>query len=242
MSGDSERDPVQQWVSIGVNVLAPVTVVTALLFYFGYASTHAEYEYFGVEVNTVGLSTQDYIMHSPQALLVPGLVLTLTPLVLIAADRRMHRLAATASQTSSRRFAPRGRTALIVGSGVLIVGIALMLSFPLLGNWAYFDFLVPLLIGTGASIIAAALHVSALLASANSRQLAHTAESTLDDALDVDSAATSSAPSTRGPTLLIATAVIAVVMSVFWATTTVAQWSGRGQARRLASRFNTLPR
>jgi hypothetical protein len=36
--------------------------VTALLFYFGYVSTRAKYEYFGVDVDVVGLGTRDFLM------------------------------------------------------------------------------------------------------------------------------------------------------------------------------------
>src|ERR1700722_13593754 len=66
-----------QWLSTGASIVAPVTLLSALLFYFGYVSSASEYAYFGVDVDTIGLSTQDYIMRSPQTLLVPLLVLTL---------------------------------------------------------------------------------------------------------------------------------------------------------------------
>ena len=51
-----------------------MTLVSALLFYFGYVSARSQYEYFGIDVDTIGLSTQDYVMRSPQPLLVPLLV------------------------------------------------------------------------------------------------------------------------------------------------------------------------
>ena len=64
-------------MSFAAGIVAPITVVGALLFYFGYVSARAQYEYFGIDVDTIGLSTQDYVMRSPQPLLVPLLVLTL---------------------------------------------------------------------------------------------------------------------------------------------------------------------
>jgi hypothetical protein len=46
--------------------------VKALPFYFGYVSARAQYAYFGVDVDVLGLGTRDYVMRSPQGLLVPG--------------------------------------------------------------------------------------------------------------------------------------------------------------------------
>lgn len=56
----------EQWLSIGGRIIAPTTALTTLLFYFGYVSSRAQYDYFGVDVDTVGLTTQDYVMRSPQ--------------------------------------------------------------------------------------------------------------------------------------------------------------------------------
>ena len=72
-----ERSQAERWVSFAAGIVTPVTLITALLFYFGYVSARSQYEYFGIDVDTVGLSTQDYVMRSPQPLLVPLLVLTL---------------------------------------------------------------------------------------------------------------------------------------------------------------------
>jgi hypothetical protein len=57
----------ERWVSMGTTVVAPVTVVSALLLYFGYASTRSMYEYFGIDVDAVGLSTQDYLSGCPSS-------------------------------------------------------------------------------------------------------------------------------------------------------------------------------
>jgi hypothetical protein len=65
------------WLGSWATVIAPVSVVSALLFYFGYVASRAQYEYFGVDVDVVGLGTQAYIMRSPQPLLVPLLVFTM---------------------------------------------------------------------------------------------------------------------------------------------------------------------
>ena len=66
-----ERSPAERWVSFAAGIVAPVTLISGLLFYFGYVSARSQYEYFGIDVDTIGLSTQDYVMRSPQPLLVP---------------------------------------------------------------------------------------------------------------------------------------------------------------------------
>ena len=72
-----ERSQAERWVSFAAGIVAPVTLISALLFYFGYVSARSQYAYFGIDVDTIGLSTQDYVMRSPQPLLVPLLVITL---------------------------------------------------------------------------------------------------------------------------------------------------------------------
>jgi hypothetical protein len=58
-------------------VVAPATLVSALLFYFGYVSARAQFAYFGVDVDALGFSTQEFVMRAPQPLLVPALLLLL---------------------------------------------------------------------------------------------------------------------------------------------------------------------
>src|ERR1700716_4245850 len=88
----------ERWVRSSATIIAPATVLSALLFYFRYVSARSRYEYFGVDVDTIGLGTQDYIMRSPQPLLVPLLVLTFVgigSLTLHTATRRRIETAAT---------------------------------------------------------------------------------------------------------------------------------------------------
>src|ERR1700729_1167863 len=86
----------EQWVSTGATIVAPVTVLGALLFYFGYVSSRSQYAYFGVDVDTIGLSTQDYVIRSPQPLLVPLLVLTLAGAGILMLDAAVRRRTASA--------------------------------------------------------------------------------------------------------------------------------------------------
>src|SRR5262245_23267863 len=53
---------------------APLTVATALLFYFGWVRTSVEATTLGVNDTIFGYSTQDYVMRSIDALFLPVLV------------------------------------------------------------------------------------------------------------------------------------------------------------------------
>ena len=84
MADESKTNQFERYLSLGASVVAPITVISALLFYFGYVSSRAQYAYFGVDVDTIGLSTQDYVMRSPQPLLVPLLTLVMIAVALVA--------------------------------------------------------------------------------------------------------------------------------------------------------------
>jgi hypothetical protein len=45
-------------------VVAPVTLLTALLFYFGWASSNSLWTYFGVDQSVLGFSARDYILRA----------------------------------------------------------------------------------------------------------------------------------------------------------------------------------
>jgi hypothetical protein len=60
---------------LAVTVLGPITIVTALLYYYGYVTTYAEYAYFGVNVELLSYSSADYVLRSPASVFAPLLVL-----------------------------------------------------------------------------------------------------------------------------------------------------------------------
>lgn len=215
---DSGRSA-ERWISLATNVVAPVTVISALLFYFGYASSRAMYEYFGVDVDTIGLSTQDYIMRSPQPLLVPLvglLILGVLSLWLHAAV-----LDQLAKDSRRARVGAAARVAAVAGGALLITGVVLVVLYPAVRRWGPYGVVVPLCVATGIVLLAYGRHVAAI---ANPR------------------ANESSNQSLRSLRRLATALVVgAVAASVFWAAGTLAQWSGRGQAEELADRLHELP-
>ena len=49
------------WLTLTAQIAAPITLVTTLLFYFGYVFTRSQYAYFGVDVDTIGLTPRDFV-------------------------------------------------------------------------------------------------------------------------------------------------------------------------------------
>ncbi len=137
-----EKSQAERWVSFAAGIVTPVTLISALLFYFGYVSARSQYEYFGIDVDTIGLSTQDYVMRSPQPLLVPLLVITL----LAVAGLLLHN-AIKPTETGVRR----ARRAAAV---VLLLGVVGLLAFPFIGQLPYYALIVPGVIGLAAAALA----------------------------------------------------------------------------------------
>jgi hypothetical protein len=73
MSGDGAEPEtlLERRVKLFTSILAPTTVLTALLFYFGYVTTAAEYGYFGISMGSLDLSYQALLLNSVGALYVP---------------------------------------------------------------------------------------------------------------------------------------------------------------------------
>jgi hypothetical protein len=184
-----------------------------VLFYFGYVSARAQYDYFGIDVDTVGLGTQDYIMRSPEPLLVPLLVLTtlgIGVLALLSTTRTW----AVKHNKQARRLA---RVCSATGVAVFGGGAVLLATYFQWQHWEMYALVTPLLIGVGAALMAYAGRVRALVRTPSGRRptlLRHSSD-------------------------VLVFAVIAI--GVFWTTATVAQWSGRGLAMRQARELDQLP-
>ena len=100
------------------SVIAPTSVITTLLFYFGYLATRARFEYFGVYLDLVNLSTPDLLLYGSEVVFVPVMLVAFT--VLIAAALR---LAGQWLVSDPRRDALSGWITLTV----LLVAILLLL-------------------------------------------------------------------------------------------------------------------
>lgn len=233
MTGEAGGRRIERWISLGTTIVAPVTVLSALLFYFGYASTRAMYEYFGVDVDTVGLGSQDYLMRSPRPLLVPLIGLLLLGVFgLWLHVSIINQLASPRGGRARARVA--ARSAVAAGGIILLSSVVFVMLYPVraIRDWPAYDLVVPLCLALGIVLLAYGRHVVALSA-AQSYPHDGTEPSNLDDGGE------QARRSLRRVATVLVVSVVAA--SVFWATATLAQWSGRGQAEVLADRLGELP-
>jgi hypothetical protein len=211
----SRGSQVEHWLSLGASVVAPVTLLSALLFYFGYASSRAQYEYFGIDVDTIGLSTRDYVMRSPQPLLTPLLVLILLGAGLTAGHLWV-RARLAQRQDGVRRPLQR---VMLAGLAILLVGVVLLGAYAALSDWTYYNLVTPLVIALGAGGVAYVWHL--LTVTAQSR------------------------PAGQGPPTLrrmgMVMLCLLVASTIFWSTATIAQWAGLGLAHNTARHLDRLP-
>lgn len=150
---DTPPTGIERWVSLATSFVAPVTLISAALFYFGYVAARAQYDYFGLDVDVIGLSTRAYVMRSPQPLLTPMLVLVLGGVAVVAFDHWVRRRAV------EDWFRPLVTIVLGAGLVLLAVGTVLLAGFALVGGWTYYALVTPVLLGGGAALVAYALRL-----------------------------------------------------------------------------------
>ncbi|MEU4667768.1 hypothetical protein AB0F91_07335 [Amycolatopsis sp. NPDC023774] len=204
----------EQWIRAAGNVVAPATLLTALLFYFGYVSTRSQYEYFGIDVDTIGLATQDYVMRSPQPLLTPLLVLTFVSVGALALHSTVQKRIAAAGYTTRIRAVVRGLTT--TGLALLAAGVVLLLLYAVLRSWLFYALVTPLLIAVGGVLVVYGFRVLTRLSAG-------------------------AAPVSAVRRVSLGLVLVVVAVSLFWTTATIAQWSGRGLAMAQARSLDVLP-
>jgi hypothetical protein len=234
-------DQFERWIGIAGTVVAPVTLLSTLLFYFGYVSSRSQYEYFGLDVDTIGLSTQDYVMRSPQPLLVPLLTLALAGagllMVHVAIRRRV--LAATVLAAGGKKAAAvrigRAVWALsAIGMALLGAGVVLLFAYGYVREWVFYGLVTPLLLTAGAAFTAYAARIRRLL----NRLPGQAAPATAQDRDTAPERLNDKAFPRRVAAVLI---YVVIAAGLLWATATVAQWSGRGLAQYDAQHLGRLP-
>jgi len=117
-----------------VAVIAPVTLITALAYYFGYRREEAFAGYFGIEPGTLGFTTNDYVLRSVDALFVPITV------VLLVAFGAVFLHALAGDRFGRFDLVP---IAAVIGLCALILGIALLAGQPIASRYAYLQALGP---------------------------------------------------------------------------------------------------
>ncbi len=150
---EGSESKLERRVKFVTSILAPTTVLVALLFYYGYVTTAAEYGWFGISMGSLKLSYQDLLLNSVGVLYVPlGALLVLAGLW---AHLWLHR-------TGRNRWSPRTLRAvalLVLGVGGLaflrgVLGVAA----PSITRTEWIA-LSPICLGLGISALVYGLHL-----------------------------------------------------------------------------------
>jgi hypothetical protein len=99
------------------SIIAPTTMITALLFYFGYIGTKSRFEYFGVYLDMTDLSNQQLLLYGLEVIYVPAALGFIAVLVVIAVH------AGVVWLLDVRRS---DTAILVIGLGAILLGILLI--------------------------------------------------------------------------------------------------------------------
>jgi hypothetical protein len=70
-AGEEVSVDVGRIMRVAAEIVAPVTLITALLYFFGRKQMTFFYDYFGVEISSLGFTTTDYLLLAQDGLLIP---------------------------------------------------------------------------------------------------------------------------------------------------------------------------
>lgn len=207
---------VLEWVSL---VVPSLSVVTGLLFWFGWTFTNTRAAYFGLDYTALQFTTTDYLIRSAEAVFVPAAVL----LLLFIAVLLLHGVVSALLRRSA------GSKTILRWAAIstAAAGIAATAS----GVWAMFAplpvdgyLMPPLLQGAGAAATAYSLSVLA--------RLRQRSDGTAGD---------QRTQAAGWPLYCYSLVVMLVIVNLFWATSLYAAALGTGKAQELAQRLSSRP-
>ena len=202
-----------QLVHLLGTVVAPTTLLTSLLFYFGWSHAYYFYDYFGVNSTLLGLTTRDYIQKAVDGLFVPMMVVASAGLLALWAHPLLRARLASG---------PRARLLRLL-AGIVAVGLALAAA----GFWSVFvptalrrwlyGTAAPLSLALGVLLLVYAVHLWRSLAGPR----------------------TAGPP--WGRVAEWAAVFVLVGLSLFWAANNYSVAVGRGRAREMVLRLPREP-
>ncbi|TDL42756.1 hypothetical protein [Kocuria rosea] len=190
----------------------PATVVTALVFYFGWARAKAQAEWMGLHVNLFGYTTRDFALLSISALYLPLLLLVALAMLWVWLDRLLRR---RIDRGAAGRWATTLPRAALLGAAALI-GLMVVLLF---AERVYSPLYAPYLVTAGVLVAAWAVRIRRCAAAGDGPR--RPAEQQAVEA-----------------TLLL----VLVALLLFWGTSNFAEARGRGLAEDLEVSLSWLPR
>ncbi len=127
------------------------TVLTSILFYFGWSRAYYFYDYLGVDSSLLSLTTRDYLQLSVDGLFVPVLVAGCATLLLVWTRSWMMGRKVGARRRRTALLVMRGAGVLLLANGVSRVVVGTPLNRPLL--------VAPLSLATGAVLLFAEMRM-----------------------------------------------------------------------------------
>ena len=197
-------------------IVAPTTLLTSLLFYFGWSHAFYFFDYFGVNSTLLGLTNRDYVQRSLDGLFVPMIVVACAGLVVLWGHAALHaRIAAGARPPLLRTLVPvAGAVGLVLATlGVWSVFAPTPLSRHLVA--------APLSLAFGVLLLVYAIHLHRSLTAGERR---------------ARGAATPWAPVAEW-----AAVFVLVGLSLFWAANDYSAAVGRSRARHFVATLATAP-
>jgi hypothetical protein len=211
---DKSESPLRSALSVVTTIGPPVTIVTALMIYFGWARSDTQARAMGLDVSLFRFSAQDYVLQSISTLYVPLLIVAAVALAGLALHWRVSHLLHKPSARSTVRTA--GRAAL--AGGLIAAGSAVCIASLDPGRA---PLVLPLVLAGGAAVAA----YGGWLARA---------------ARDPDSPVPA-VPVWQGALrVLLVWGVIA--LALFWEVSSFAGVVGRGYAQQIEATVHQLPR
>lgn len=191
----------------------PATVVTALVFYFGWARAKAQAEWMGLHVNLFGYTTRDFALLSISALYLPLLLLVALGLLWVWLDRILRRRVDRGAAGGLSTTLPR---AALVGAAALIVLMVVLLF----AERRYSPLYAPYLVTVGVLVAAWAVRIRRYAARAGDGPRRPAEQQAVEATL----------------------VLVLVALLLFWGTSNFAEARGRGLAEALETNLLWLPR
>ncbi|MBB3606462.1 hypothetical protein FHT40_006153 [Mycolicibacterium sp. BK556] len=120
-------------ITVFTAIASQAALITALLYFFGRVHVSAVYGYFGIDANSLGFSTSDYVVGSLNATLPPVVLCALAILAVLALVKRLDRVVSLIRQ--------RGRikrmTTIAIGVVIVMCAIVVLNGISRLPTAAY---------------------------------------------------------------------------------------------------------
>jgi hypothetical protein len=210
----SDESPLRSALSVLTTLGPPLTIATALMFYFGWARSNVQAQFMGLDVSLFGFSTQDYVLQSISTLYVPLLTIAALALGWLA----LHQRVSHALGRSSARPALRAAGGIALAVGLLMATAAVLIAI-VDRTWA--PLVLPLVLASGTAIAA---YGGWLAGAAGHPQISGPAGPPWQRALRA---------------LLIGSVI---TLALFWEVSNYAGVVGRGYALELARTLPARPR